>query len=595
MKIVVLVKQVPHFSAIEFDEETRTLKREGVPLELNEFDRYAVAQARALREQAGGEIVAMTMGPPQAEEALRECLELGVDRCIHLSDRLFAVADTIGTSRTLALAVQKEGADVVLCGRKALDAETWQVPPEVAALLGWSHLSNAMGVGVMDGRFRLGRETDFGSEEYEGELPLVVSIGRPPPASPAASASSGGIEVWGAADLVDDVQESDKRFGQAGSPTRVMAVRDARPERNRERIADVQQASKRILELLAERRPDPSEWEKPPHAAEKPGARYDCWTMVELAEGRPRRVSLELLARGRNLAGKLGGRNVALLFGEQALAEELGRFGAEVVCVVDDPGVTTYHPRRWATALRRVLEQERPHVLLVPATGRGREYGPRAAGELELGMTADCVGVDIVKAGRLLQQKPAYGGNIVSVILCATTPQLATVLPRMYEPLEPRDGAEIEVRRLEVGPVTDEGIRLVDRKADRDSYRIDDADIVSLLGSGIGGPEPIPRIEEEARKVGAAVAGTREVCAAGWLPGTCHVGIFGRPVAPRLLVAVGVRGEDEEVAGFVKARVVVTVGAEDGAPIEQAADVIVPGDWRETLGPLHEAIAANLA
>src|SRR5687768_2544306 len=131
MKIVVLVKQVPHFSAIEFDEETKSLKREGVPLELNVFCRFAVQHSVAL----GGEVVAMTMGPPQAEEALRECLSLGADRAIHLSDRVFALADTLGTSRTLAMAIQKEGADLVVCGRKTLDSETWQVPPEVAAFL----------------------------------------------------------------------------------------------------------------------------------------------------------------------------------------------------------------------------------------------------------------------------------------------------------------------------------------------------------------------------------------------------------------------------------------------------------------------------
>ena len=120
MKIVCLVKQVPAIGAIEFDEETKTLKREGVPLELNVFDRYAVQHAAAL----GDEVVAMTMGPPQAEEVLRECLELGADRAIHLSDKVFAVADTLGTSRTLALAIRKEGADLVMCGRKTLDSET---------------------------------------------------------------------------------------------------------------------------------------------------------------------------------------------------------------------------------------------------------------------------------------------------------------------------------------------------------------------------------------------------------------------------------------------------------------------------------------
>ncbi len=109
-----------------------------------------------------------------------------------------------------------------------------------------------------------------------------------------------------------------------------------------------------------------------------------------------------------------------------------------------------------------VLRRHRPHVLLIPATAWGRDVGPRAAGELELGMTGDCVGVDIAKAGRLLQQKPAYGGNIVSVIMGATTPQLATVRPRMYEPLEPRDAQaeeRVETLGLPVSP-----IRLLERR-----------------------------------------------------------------------------------------------------------------------------------
>jgi electron transfer flavoprotein alpha subunit len=594
MKIVCLIKQVPHFSAIEFDPETRSLKREGVPVELNVFCRYAVQHAVALREQLGGEVIAMTMGPPQAEEALRECLSLGADRAIHLSDRAFALADTLGTSRTLSMALAKEGADLVICGRKTLDAETWQVPPEVAAFLGWPHVTNAAALDSFGGALQLSRETDFGFEIYEAKPPLVVSVGRAPEAPVSGSGSDGPIDLWQATDLVDELREYDKRFGQPGSPTRVMAVRDSQPERNRERIEDVEQAARRILELLAERRPEPSAWEKPPHAAEIPGARYDCWTMIELAGPRPRRVSLELLGRGRNLAGKLGGRNVALVFGSPELSEELGRFGAEVVCVVEDEALVEYHSELWGEALRRVLDQERPHVLLVPATGRGRDYGPRAAGELELGMTGDCVGVDIAKAGRLLQQKPAYGGYITSVILGATTPQLATIRPRMYEPVEPRDAVDVEVRNLKIGALPEPRVRRAGGTTHRDSYRIDDADIVSLLGPGIGGPEPIPLIEEGAAAVGAAVAGTREVCEAGWLPLTRQVGILGRPVAPRLLVAVGVRGDEEEAAGFVKAGVVVAVGAEDGAPINEAADVIVAGDWRSVLQPLHDQVAAGL-
>ncbi len=138
MKIVVLVKQVPNPKHVRLDPETRRLVREGVPLELNEFDVYAVTEAIRLREAHGGEVVTMTMGPPQAEDALRMTLAMGADRAIHLSDKVFAVADTLGTSRTLALAVEKEGADLVLCGRKTVDSETWQVPPEVGAFLAGS-------------------------------------------------------------------------------------------------------------------------------------------------------------------------------------------------------------------------------------------------------------------------------------------------------------------------------------------------------------------------------------------------------------------------------------------------------------------------
>ena len=145
-----------------------------MPLLLNPFDAAAVAQAAAL---PGAEVIALTMGPPQAEEALRTCLALGAERCIHLSDRVFAVADTLGTSRTLALAIQKEGGvDLVLCGRKTTDSETWQVPPETAAFLGWPHLTGIAAVEVVDGRVRATRETDDGYETWELEGPALLSL-----------------------------------------------------------------------------------------------------------------------------------------------------------------------------------------------------------------------------------------------------------------------------------------------------------------------------------------------------------------------------------------------------------------------------------
>jgi electron transfer flavoprotein alpha subunit len=606
VKIVVLVKQVPNPEHIEFDQETRQLVREGVPLELNEFDVYAVTEAIRMRERHGGEVVVMTMGPPQAEEALLLTLKMGADRAIHLSDRTFAVADTIGTSRTLALAIGKEGADLVLCGRKTVDSETWQVSPEVAGFLAWPQLTNVDRIELAGGHVRARRETDEGWDTYELGLPAVLSVSEganegiwPPQSELESFAADGRIVVWQASDLVDDVRPDDTRFGQTGSPTRVLAVKDARPKRAGAIAASPQEAADRALARLDDSVPRVNApWEKPAHAAEKPGKSYDCWSVVELVEGRPRRASLELLGKGRELAGKLGGSNCALLIGDEleAAAEEARRYGAERIYLLDDPRLGEYHPDTFAAALKFVLVEHKPHVLLIPATMAGRDYGPRVAGELELGMTGDCVDLGIAKAGRLLQNKPAYGGNIVSVIMGRTTPQLATVRPRMFAPVEPRDEAEAEIVPLEIGELPEPRTRLVERKHGRETagYELDAADVLFCVGKETGGPEAIHEIEALAARLGAAVGGSRAVCDAGWLPKNRQIGLTGRAVAPRLYVTVGARGAFEHLVGSVKAGVIVALHEDEDAPVFAAADVGVVGAWRETLPPFVDALAGKV-
>ena len=577
MKIVCPVKQVPRPDSIEFDADTKQLRREGVPLLLNPFDAAAVAHAAA----HDAEVIAMTMGPPQAESALRTCLALGADRCIHLSDRVFAVADTLGTSRTLALAIAREGdVDLVVCGRKTTDSETWQVPPEIAAFLGWPHLTSVVETEVHDGTLRATRETDDGYETWELQTPAVVSLAY---SRNAEVEADGRIDVWAASDLVDEVHEHDKRFGQTGSPTRVLAVRDVTPERARERYTELQPAVDRIQALVAERGAEPTSWDKPARLGEQPSPkRYDCWTFAEVADGRPTRMSLELLAKGRELSGKLGGDNVALVFGPD-VSDELARHGADRVVLAD---LDEYNPQVWAAALRQVLEQLRPHVLLIPATANGRELGPRVAGELQLGMTGDCVGLGIDRAGRLIQTKPAYGGNIVSVIMGSTTPQLATVRPRMFVPLEPRDVAAT-VERFEFRDLPQSTARVVERK-ESPARDLDEADVVVCLGSELPS-EDIPRARELAESAGAAVGATRAVCERGDVPRNRAIGLFGRAVAPRLLVAIGVPGDTEELTGLVKANVIAAVNHGE-APMLSAADVSAIIHWETAIPALAGAL-----
>lgn len=601
VKIVVLVKQVPNPQHIRFDQETRQLVREGVPLELNELDVYAVTEAIRLRERRGGEVVVMTMGPPQAEEALLLTLKMGADRAIHLSDRTFAVADTLGTSRTLAMAVAKEGADLVLCGRKTVDSETWQVPPEVAAFLRWRHVTNVDRVELDGSVLRVRRETDEGWDTYELELPAVLSIAEaandgiwPAKRELEGFTADGRIALWEAGDLVDNVRPNDKRFGQTGSPTRVLAVKDAAPERAGEIAASPQEAATRVVSRLAEAEaPAFATWEKPPRLGEKPGRSYDCWSVVELVEERPRKVSLELLGKGRELAGKLGGLNCAVILGAGGAAEAV-RYGAERVEILPVDG--EYDPETYAAALRDFVERERPHVLLIPSTMMGRDYGPRVAGELQLGMTGDCVDLAIDKAGRLIQYKPAYGGNIVSVIMGRTTPQLASVRPGMFATVEPRDDADGEINTWALGDLPEPRLRLLERTRGTETagYKLDGADIVFCVGKGIGGREAVPEVEGLAGRLGAAVGGSRACCDAGWLPKNRQIGLTGRAVAPRLYVAIGVRGAFEHLVGSVKAGVIVAVNKNEKAPIFRAADIGLVGDWRATLPPLVEALEGKV-
>ena len=164
MLIAVCIKQVPAVSALAFDRVTRTIQREGVRNEISAFDVRALLRAIELRDEHGGEVVAITMGPPQAREALAECLALGADRAEHLCDRAFAGADTLATARALAAAIAREPYDLVLCGRNSVDAETGQVGPEIAELLDWPQVTIARTLDV-DPRartVRAERETDEG-------------------------------------------------------------------------------------------------------------------------------------------------------------------------------------------------------------------------------------------------------------------------------------------------------------------------------------------------------------------------------------------------------------------------------------------------
>lgn len=227
MEIVVCVKQVPDTTEVRIDPKTNTLIRQGVPSIINPFDKHALEAALALRDQHGGRVTVITMGPSQSRDALRECQAMGADAAVLLSDRAFGGADTLATSYTLSAGIRKLGRfDLILCGQQAIDGDTAQVGPEIAEHLGIPHISYASHI-ALNGAFALvDRECDEGSELLEVGLPALLTTGkgvgepRYPSARGIFQAFRAAITVWTA----DDLDIDRNAIGLDGSPTQVRRI-----------------------------------------------------------------------------------------------------------------------------------------------------------------------------------------------------------------------------------------------------------------------------------------------------------------------------------------------------------------------------------
>jgi electron transfer flavoprotein beta subunit len=228
MKIVALIKQVPDTTEVRIHPETHTLVREGVEAIVNPFDTYALEEAVRLRERAGGgEVTALSMGPPQVEAALREALSVGADRAVLLTDPAFAGADTWATSLTLAAALGRLGFDLVLAGKQAIDGDTAQVGPGVAAHLRLPHVCYVSRVRELGGgRAVVEALMDGGTEVLAVSLPAVLTVvkdinePRMPSLRGKLRARAAAVERWGLADL----KLSAEAVGLEGSPTSVTRV-----------------------------------------------------------------------------------------------------------------------------------------------------------------------------------------------------------------------------------------------------------------------------------------------------------------------------------------------------------------------------------
>ena len=611
MNIAVCIKWVPVVSRMKFDPETKRIVREGVPSEVNGYDVMAVQRAAELRDQFGGHVTAITMGPPQARDGLARCLAQGADDAIHVNDAACAGSDTLATSRVLAAVLKREPYDLVLFGNYSVDAETGQVGPEVAEMLGFAQVTGASKLDALDDgqAVRVERMLDDGTEVVEAVFPVVVTI-----ADGVASDTFPGREALQAAKERDipelttaDLGLDPSLIGFAGSPTWVSEIRIQESTREPLIIEEVpvDEAARQVVAFLKGRGVlDPTARVLPisPQAPSnvRPPVGPGVWVVAELGANGPLAVTYELLGAAQSVADSIKGHVAALLFGGVGVsgyAGPLGHRGADLVAIAEDDSLAHYSTDAYAGTLANAVRSRHPYAVLLSSSPNGRDLAARVAGRLELGLTGDCIGLEVDDKGGLVQLKPAFGGSIVAPIYSRTLPNMATVRSGVLQSLTPDIGRQAAIVQLDPARLGGTRIRPVEKfTADvGDLADLDSAWAVIGIGNGVGGAEFLWEVDPLRNLLGAKYVTTRDVADAGWMPRQLQVGLTGRSVAPSLYIGVAVRGDFNHIVGLQRAGVLVCVNNNRRASIFRGGvDVAVLADWHEFVPALKTALEPEL-
>ena len=255
MNICVCMKQVPGTTEVKINPDTNTLIRQGIENVINPFDAYAIEEGVRIKERNGGKVTVISMGPPQAEDALRETISLGADEAVLLSDGAFAGADTWATAYTLAKAVEKTGdCALVICGRQTIDGDTGQVGPEMAEMLGIPFVAYVSQIlDISDHAILLRRMVEEGHEIVQTELPAVITVTkeinvpRLPSLRGITKSKSAVIPTWGIAELGIDKE----MVGRSGSSTEVIKVFFPQREHVAEMLeGDIETQTSKLIDRL---------------------------------------------------------------------------------------------------------------------------------------------------------------------------------------------------------------------------------------------------------------------------------------------------------------------------------------------------------
>jgi len=322
------------------------------------------------------------------------------------------------------------------------------------------------------------------------------------------------------------------------------------------------------------------------------------WVWVEHHDEELAKVSLGLLGKAHKLCQELGGGEVAsVLVGadSQQLVAELIDYGSDKVYLADAPSLSLFETERCAHLMTKLIQSYQPEIVLWDATSLGRETAARVAAKLGTGLTAHCIDLYIEEVRgnyQLVAVVAGWGGNMILKNICPQRrPQMATVKPGIFPPLEPgkRNGEVIPVKvegeasRLDI-------VEVVEKR--EEAVSLEEAEVVVAGGWGLSSLGGFQAVEELAQVLGGSVAGTRPAVDAGWIPAERMIGQSGKTVTPQLLVTLGVSGAAQFATAVLSSKLILAVDKNPQAPIFEMADIGIVGDLQDVLPLLINKLRA---
>ena len=331
-------------------------------------------------------------------------------------------------------------------------------------------------------------------------------------------------------------------------------------------------------------------------------AQEDCkgiWVFAEQQNGELNDTVFEILAQALDLKKHTGEEVTAVLLGKgvTALAPVLFEYGADAAIVAENDALAQYSARPYEKALTQLAQKYRPSILLYGATSLGRDLAPRVMVSLRTGLTAAAIDLGFHEDGVFYQTTPAYGGNILArIAILEKRPQMVTVRPKMFDPVEPRPGAAGRMIAETVDVAADGDYEVLETMARQDSGEsIEDADILVSVGRGIKSEADLERLNELAALLGGRLAASRPLVDNGWLPHDRQIGQSGTTVKPKCIFNVAISGSVQYQVGMQKAGCIISVNHTKGAPIFDISHYGAVTDYRTLVPALIEEIKRRKA